>query len=75
MRKTMSLAVAAATMATALIPGTSQAEPSNELNWDACPADVSPGLPGPSAALGYPAVRVLAGLDRATRSYQRPRSG
>ncbi|TDD63209.1 alpha/beta hydrolase [Kribbella antibiotica] len=48
MRKTLSLAVAAATMATALIPSTSQAETKDDLNWDACPADASPGIPFPA---------------------------
>ncbi|MFC9691049.1 alpha/beta hydrolase [Kribbella sp. NPDC056951] len=48
MRKTLSVAVAAATVATALIPGTSQAEPSHDLKWGACPADVSPGVPVPA---------------------------
>ncbi len=46
MRKTLAVAVAAATVVTALVPGTSQAE-SSDLKWGACPADVSPGFPVP----------------------------
>ncbi|GAA0582862.1 alpha/beta fold hydrolase [Kribbella sandramycini] len=50
MRKTLSLGIALATLATATIPGTSQAEPpprKDNLDWGACPADVSPGVPVP----------------------------
>ncbi|MET7280465.1 alpha/beta hydrolase [Kribbella sp. NPDC005582] len=47
MRKSLSLVVAAATMATALIPSTSQADSTKELSWSACPADASPSVPIP----------------------------
>ncbi|TWD84048.1 alpha/beta hydrolase family protein [Kribbella amoyensis] len=47
MRRTLSIAIIVAAVATVMVPGVSQAETPTAIKWSDCPADVAKGVPMP----------------------------